>query len=524
MTKFITLKEAAALIPDGSTVGVSGFGSFSSPDSIFDSIHNRYIEEGSPKNLTIVSGVAPGNFDPEGSGLSKIKDPGLIGTLIACHLRMSPPIGRAISKNEIAGFSYPLGVYAQLLLALAANRPGVVTRLGLKTFVDPDNDGPAINEKAKAQNKIFVEKIHIGDEEFLLYKTFPIQYAVLRANYADANGNISVENEPVRGEIIELAMAVHNTGGVVIVEVQKIKGKNELDPRNVLLHNKLVDYVVVEDVQENIGLQYHPEFIGHIIEQVKTPSELMPLNARKIIARRAALELKKDDILNLGIGIPESVGAIVDEEEISNLITVSIETGVFGGIPNAGKLFGSSRGPESILRSLDTFAFYDGGGLDYTVLGAAIIDSYGNVNVSKFNGNASGPGGFIDISQNTPAVSFAFSFTAGKQDIRVEDGKLVIVQDGDIFKFKHDVEHVTFSGDYAISTKQKVLYITERCVFELKKSGLTLVEIAPGVDLEKHILSKMEFKPMIAKELKLMDSRIFKDTVMGLKDVLIARK
>lgn len=515
MINIITARQAAGLIHDGMTVGISGFGSFASPDRVLEAIRSRFREENSPKNLTIVSGVAPGDFAEDGCGLSKIKDEGIISTLIASHLRMSPAIGRACSENKIAAFSMPLGVYGQLMSAIGGKRPGIVTHVGLNTYADPRQDGCKMNGLARQQDREIVQLLNIDGREYLFYKSFKIDICILHASYADADGNISLENEPVHGDLLELASAVHNNGGIVIVEVNDIVEPGSLDPRNVLIHKCCVDYVVKVEGNDNTALAYHPEMIG-AVRSFGANVPAMPFSYKKVIARRAVMEFRKGDLVNLGIGIPASAANVANEEGLSRDVTLSLETGVYGGVPVDGPLFGAAVNPDSISRSADTFTIYDGGGLNMTVLGCAEVDSEGNVNVSKFSGRCVGPGGFVNISQNTPKVCFAFSFTSGKSDIAVEDGKLIIRKDGSAGKFIKTCEHITFSSQFAQDTNQTVLFITERCVFQLKDKRLILTEIAPGIDLRKDILDLMGFMPEISPELKLMDDRLFREEKMML--------
>lgn len=516
MAKIISIAEAVDLIQDGMTLGVSGFGAFASPDSILEAMGKKFREQNTPRDLTIVSGVAPGDFVEDGCGLSKIKDDGIIDTLIASHLRMSPPIGRAVSENKIAAFSMPLGVYGQLMAAIGCKRPGILTHVGLHTYADPRQEGCKLNDRAKAQDREIVKLVQVDGKDYLLYKAFHIDACILHASYADERGNISLQDEPVRGELLELAAAVHNNGGTVIVEVKDIVKAGSLDPRHVLIHNSYVDYLVKADKANNIALDYNPALIGDTRVPTADSVKPLPLSYKKVITRRAVLELEENALVNLGIGIPAGVANVANEEGLSESLTLSLETGVYGGVPLDGPLFGASVNPDSLSRSADMFTTYDGGGLDMTVLGCAEIDPVGNVNVSKFSGRCVGPGGFVNISQNTPKVCFAFSFTSGKQDIAVEDGKLVIRQDGSGIKFKKSVEQITFSSAYAQETNQTVFFVTERAVFRLIAGKVTLVEIAPGVDLQKHILDKMEFQPEISPELKLMDERLFRPEKMGL--------
>lgn len=515
MAKIISISQAVDLVKDGMTVGISGFGAFASPDSILEQMGEKFRRENSPRDLTIVSGVAPGDFVEDGCGLSKIKDEGIIKSLIASHLRMSPAIGRACSENKIAAYSMPLGLYGQLMSAIGSKRPGIITHVGLHTYADPRQEGCIMNQKAREEGREIVKLVNIEGKDYLFYKSFHIDMCILHASYADEEGNISLQDEPVHGDLLELASAVHNNGGTVIVEVKDIVKAGSLDPRHVLIHKSYVDYVVKAKKESNVALAYNAPLIGDIQVVTEGSMKPMPLNYKKVIVRRAVLELKKDSLVNLGIGIPAGVGAVANEEGISKDLTLSLETGIYGGVPLDGPLFGASVNPVSISRSADMFIAYDGGGLDLTVLGGAEIDGSGNVNVSNFSGRCVGPGGFVNISQNTPTVCFAFSFTSGKSDIVVEDGKLNIRQDGNGIKFKNSVHQISFSSTYAQETGQNVLYITERAVFRLIDGKVVLTEIAPGVDLQKHILDKMEFKPEIAPDLKLMDARLFGEGKMG---------
>ena len=515
MAKIISATEAAALIKDGMTVGISGFGAFASPDSVLEAVRESFVEKNTPRDRTIVSGVAPGDFIEDGCGLSKIRDEGIIKTLIASHLRMSPAIGRACSENKIAAYSMPLGVYGQLMAAIGGKRPGIVTHVGLNTYADPRQDGCKMNEAARAEGRTIVELLQLDGKDYLFYKAFPIDMCILHASYADTDGNISLQNEPVHGDLVELALAVHNNGGIVIVEVNEIAEANSLDPRHVLLHKSIVDYVVKAAPQKNVALAYHPEMVGDL-RGIAGEVPPLPFHYKKVIARRVAMELKQGALVNLGIGIPASVANVANEEGLSSKLTLSLETGVYGGVPLDGPLFGASVNPDAIYRSADTFNHYDGGGLDMTVLGCAEIDATGNVNVSNFAGRCVGPGGFVNISQNTPKICFAFAFTSGKCQIAIEDGKLNIIQDGEPGKFIPECNHITFSSRYAQDTNQEVWFITERAVFQLKDRKMILTEIAPGVDLEKDILDKMGFLPEISPGLKLMDERLFQPEKMGL--------
>ena len=350
MAKIISISEAVDLIHDGMTVGVSGFGAFASPDSILEGIGKKFRKQNTPKKLTIVSGVAPGDFVEDGCGMSKIKDDGIIDTLIASHLRMSPPIGRAVSENKIAAYTMPLGVYGQLMAAIGGKRPGILTHVGLYTYADPRQEGCKINDRAKEQGREIVELVKVDGKDYLFYKAFHIDACILHASYADELGNISLQDEPIRGELLELAAAVHNNGGTVIVEVKNIVKAGSLDPRQVLIHKSYVDYLVKTEKEDNIALAYSPSLIGDI--RVPTEGSVKPLalSYKKVITRRAVMELQKGSLVNLGIGIPAGVANVANEEGLSEQVTLSLETGIYGGVPLDGPLFGASVNPDSYLR------------------------------------------------------------------------------------------------------------------------------------------------------------------------------
>ena len=516
MAKIISAAEAVELMHDGMTLGVSGFGAFASPDTILEAMGKSFREKGTPRALTIVSGVAPGDFMEDGCGMSKIKDEGIIDTLIASHLRMSPAVGRACSENRIAAYTMPLGVYGQLMAAIGGHRPGVITHVGLHTYADPRQEGCRINDRAKEQGREIVRLMQIDGKDYLFYKAFKIDACILHASLADEDGNISAQNEPLK--TLDRVFGVSCTQQRRHCHSRGERGRQSgsLDPRHVLIHKSSVDYVVRADKQANIALGYFPQMIGDIRMPEGQGVPPMPLTGKKVIARRAAMELEPGMLVNLGIGIPASVANVANEEGISGQLTLSLETGVYGGVPLDGTLFGSAVNPDSISRSADMFVTYDGGGLDLTVLGCAEADPSGSVNVSKFGGRCVGPGGFVNISQNTPRVCFAFSFTSGRSDTRSRVGKLVIRRDGSGIKFRKQLEQVTFSSRYAQETHQQVMFITERAVFRVIDGRLTLTEIAPGVDLERDILGKMEFVPEIAPDLREMDARLFRPEKMGL--------
>lgn len=517
MSKIVSAEFAASLVQDGMTVGVGGFYGSCVPEELLIALQERYRNTQSPNGLTFFHSAGIG--DSAERGANHFAEKGMIRKLIGAHLGLAPRIGKLVMENKILAFMPPQGVNAQLLRAAAGKKPGVITRVGLGTFVDPRIEGAKANQLTIDSGEEIVSLINIDGEEYLFYKTIPLDICFLKGTYADEMGNISFEEEAIISDPLEMASATHNNGGIVIVQVNKVVEKYSLNPRNVLIHGFMVDYVVVGKPENNVQTfdcdHYRPEIAGGL--KIPLASiEPMSMSERKICARRGAMELKRGILVNLGVGVGEAVGIVAGEEGISDKFTFSVESGPLGGVPLGGKGMGASYNMEALYKQCDAFDLYDGGGLDLTCLGAAEIDEKGNVNVSKFGGRAVGPGGFINISQCAKKVLFVGTFTAGGLKVKVEDGKIVIVQEGKNIKFIKQVEQITFSGEYALKSGQEVLYITERAVFKLMPEGLTLIEIAPGIDLEKDILAKMQFKPIIAEDLKLMDERLFREEKMGL--------
>ena len=517
MTKFIQLEQIGALIPDDCTLGVGGFCGFGAPDSILREIGKCYRETGSPRGITLVTPATAGDKTEDGWGISFLREDGLIDVLISSIVMLPKAIQRNVEQNKIACYFLPLGVFGHLFRAAAGKEPGVLTHVGLHTFCDPRVEGCKMNERAKSGNREVVRLMDVGDETYLFYPSIKMDVCLLRASYADEDGNISIEKEAVHTETLEMANAVHNNGGIVIFQVQEIVKKGTLDPRMVTVHKSAVDYIVKsapgDHVQNYKETEYRPELVG----EVRIPVAGIPpmkLDVRKILARRALTELKKGALINLGLGVSEGISLVANEEGIIDDISLSIETGLMGGIPLNGPSVGASINPDALYKMPDTFDLYNGGGLDQCFLSGAQIDEHGNVNVSKFNGHITGPGGFINITQNTKKICFSGTFTADAE-IAIEDGKINITKDGDLLKFVKDVEQITFSGKAAIETGKDIKYITERAVFQLTPKGLELIEIAPGVDLQKDIINKMEFLPLISANLKTMDERIFKAERMG---------
>src|SRR6202047_1700937 len=516
--KIVTAHEAVALIRDGDTVVAEGFAGQCFAEELTLALEARFLQTGSPSGLTLAFAVAQGNR--QGRGFDRLCHEGLLKRAIGGHWGMSGELGKIAVDNKIEAYNLPQGVIAQLFRDTAAGKPGLLTRVGLDTFVDPRNGGGKIND---ATTEDRVELMSIGDEEYLFYKAFErLDAAFLRGTTADPNGNITMEREALFLESLAIATAVHNSGGLVIVQVERIADIGALSPKDVKIPGVLVDCVVVSTPEHHTqtwGTQYSPAMSG----ELRVPLSSIPplqLSVRKVIARRAAMELRPNAVVNLGIGMPEGIASVAAEEHVLSYIILTAEPGVIGGMPTGGLDFGSAINGEAVLEQPAQFDFYDGGGLDAAFLGMAPAEAHGNVNVSRFGPKLAGSGGFINISQNAKKVVFLGTFLAPCRT-EVVDGHIAVDDAVAAPKFLDCVEQRTFSGSYAAGAGQPVLYVTERCVFRLTQAGLQLIEIAPGIDLERDVLAHVGFTPIIDGEAKLMDTRIFCDERMGLKDDLL---
>jgi len=515
MVSVMTAAEAVeSFIKNGNTVAVGGFANgLMHPEEILIAIEQSFEDNRIPENLTLI--YASGQGDGKDKGLNHLGREGLVTKVIGGHWGLLPKLQKLAVDNKLAAYNLPQGVISHMFRDTAAGKPGVITHVGLETFVDPRQQGGKLNDKAYEAGDV-VELININGEEKLFYKAIPIDVAVIRASYADSKGNCTFEKEGVYAESVAMAQAAKNSGGKVIVQVERITEPGTLDTRKVRLPGIYVDALVTakpENHMQSFGTQYNPALSGEIrvpLDSLKP----MPMGERKIIARRAVMELKAGAVVNLGIGIPEGVATVAAEEKLEGIV-LTTEAGAIGGIPAFGMDFGAAVNADCILDQPAQFDFYDGGGLNIAFLGLAQMDGTGNINVSKFGPKIAGCGGFINITQNAKKVVYCGTFTAGGLKIGVSDGKLNILTEGKVKKLISQVEQVTFSAAYAKKRKQPVLYVTERAVFELTSEGVELKEIAPGVDLEKDILALMDFKPII-KDIKLMDSRIFTEGKMKL--------
>ena len=512
-SKIVTAQEAVSIIKDGDTIASGGFVGIGVAEEVLIAIENRFIETQSPRELTLV--YAAGQGDGKDRGLNHFGFEGLLKRVLGGHWGLVPKVQKLALDNKIEAYNFPQGVLSQMFRDIAAKRPRTINKIGLHTFVDPRMSGGKINKKTTED---LVDLIEFDGKEYLAFKTFPVDVAIIRGTTADGDGNITMEKEALYMESLAIAMAARNSGGTVIVQVERIAEKNTMKARDIKIPGIFVDYIVVADIknhQQTFAESYNPSFSG----EIKVPLDRiapMEMSARKIVARRAVFELSKGDVVNLGIGMPEGVASVATEENLLQDVTLTAEPGVIGGVPASGLNFGAAANVTALIDQPYQFDFYDGGGLDIAFLGLAQADKTGNLNVSKFGPRYAGAGGFINISQCARKVIFVGTFTAVGLEVSIKDGMLHIDQEGKVIKFVEQVEHVSFSGRLAQDENRFVLYVTERCVFKLVKKGIELIEIAPGIDVEKHILPYMGFEPIITKTPKLMEKTIFNETVMNL--------
>ena len=515
--KVVTADEAVALVQDEDVVASSGYGGNGTPEALFEALEKRFVENAAPRGLTLI--WAGGQGDGRSRGLNHFGHEGLLKRTIGGHYGLIPSIERLALEDKIEAYNIPEGVLTHLYRDIAAGKPGTLSRVGIGTFVDPRIEGGKVNKAAKDD---IVELFELGGEEVLFFKAFPINVALIRGTTADPEGNVTMEKEALRLETLALAMAARNSGGIVLCQVERIAEGGSLEARRVRVPGVLVDAVVVAEPEQHMQTyrtDYNPGLSGELRVPIDTIPSL-PLDEKKVIARRAALELLPNSIINLGLGLPDSVGVVAAEERVQDLVTLTVDPGIIGGVPLGGEDFGAALNFDAAIDHPYEFDFIDGGGLDMACLGFAECDGAGNINASRFGKRLSGCGGFINISQNSKKVVFVGTFTSGGFKAEVKDGAMVIHQEGKFRKFVDAVGQITFSGAVAAKQDQDVLYVTERCVFRLTPDGLALAEVAPGVDAERDILRQLPFAP-VGDAPEPMDPAIFQPEPMGLRNRLL---
>lgn len=513
MSKVMSLEKALDLVKEGSSVWLSGGGGgINDPDYLLSGLEKRFLDTGKPSGMTLYHSAGIGN--KKGGGADHFAHPGMVKKVVGSHWTWSVNMQKLVLDNEIEAYVLPQGVMTQLVREIAAGRPGLISKTGLRTFVDPRVEGGKLNERSKEElSFLFTRCIN----DYIFYKSFPIDVALFRGSCADENGNISFEDEGLVTEALSQAQAAKNCGGVVICQVKRIVKCGEIRPNQVVVPGILVDAVVV-DPNQRMSMRTEQSDILSGKKRGAVPEEdRMAQDNRKVMAKRAAMELKKGNIVNLGFGVPAGVGKVLDEAGMQDDIYLSLEQGIIGGVPATGTDFGIAYNPHAIICETNQFDWYDGGGLDVAVLSFAEFDREGNVNVSKFNNVINGIGGFINISQNAKKVVFVGTFTASGLMENCAEGKLEIVTEGKYRKLVNQVQQISFSGQYARETGQEVVFVTERAVFRLTEEGIELTEIAPGVDLQRDVLDQMGFTPKIRYTLKIMDKMLFCDVPLQMK-------
>lgn len=514
--------EAAALIPDGALVSVSSSSALGCPDAVLGGIGDRFAATGSPRNLTTVHPIAAGDMYGV-RGIDQLARPGLLTRIVAGSYPSGPSsaepplIWQMIERDEVEAYNLPSGVLFQMHRAGATRQPGVLSEVGLDTFVDPRRDGGRMNASTNED----IVRVEVRDgHEWLFYPAVRPDVAIIRATTADEYGNLTFEDEGSTLGALDQAYAAHNNGGVVIAQVKRLAAGGTLPPQQVRVPGILIDALVVhEDQWQTTQTAYDPAISG----QIRRPLEVIepaPWGLEKVIARRAAQELRHDEIVNLGFGISALVPRVLVEEGLADAVTWVIEQGAVGGVPLTGFAFGCALNPQALMPSIDQFTLLQGGGFHRAMLSFLEIDEQGNVNVHHLAGRrhvTAGVGGFADITSRAANIVFIGNFTAGRKEIALQDGRLVIGTDGAVSKLVERVGAVTFSGRRALAQGQRVTYVTERCVLELRPEGLTVVEIAPGVELERDVLDKAEFKLRVADDLREMDARLFRPPPVGLE-------
>lgn len=519
---FITAVEAVDRIKSNSTVCTIGMTLVSSCETILKELESRFLEKRTPNQLTYVHSC--GQSNRTAGALYYMANEGLIKRVIGGHWGLCPKMMELISSNKVEAYCLPQGQMANMFHSMALREPGKISKIGLGTFIDPRIEGGKMNERTKPLEDI-VDILTIDGEDYIRYKEIPIDTLLIRGTYADENGNISTEEEAMLLEVLPAVMATKRFGGQVICQVKQVLEKRSIDPKKVTVPGVFVDAVVVsenpfEDHRQSSSWYYDPSYSGQA-KVTESEQDAIPLTARKMIGRRAMMELKENAVINVGTGIPNDViGAIIAEENIVEEIMITVESGIYGGIPAGGIDFGVSKNPHALISHDRQFEYYNGAGIDYTFMGAGEMDKYGNVNATKMGDKAPGAGGFIDITTRAKNVIFCSTFTGKGLKVEINEDGLNIQEEGQIKKLVNEVQQISYNGKLAVETGQNMYFVTERAVFQLTKSGPMLIEIGKGVDLQKDILDQMEFVPLMAENIEQTDIALYLEKPMGLRNII----
>jgi len=522
MPQLITPEEAAAAVPDGAVLMVGGNGGTGVAESVLAAIERRFLDEGRPQGLTLIHVTGVGVIGDETVGLDHLAHQGLVRRVIGGHYGLQLRFMRElITTGAIEAYNFPQGVLAQMTRAWAAGQPGVLTHVGLGTYMDPRQEGGRMNAAAREP---LIDLIELRGREWLLYRAPVPDVAILRGTTADEDGYVTMEHEGTTREDLSIAQAVRNHGGTVIVQVKRLARRGALHPQMVKIPGFLVDHLVlVPDQQQTYGTAYDPSRSG----EMPRPARMIlpdPLTVRRLMARRAAFELTPGAVVNLGVGVSAGIPNVAAEEGIDDLLTFTVEAGVIGGVPGQGPEFGTAVNPRAIIDQPYQFDFYDGGGLDIAFLSFAEVDGDGHVNVTRFGDRNDGAGGFIDITQNTRRLVFSGTLTGGGLKASITPEGLRLETEGRVRKFVERVGQISYNGRRGQERGQEALFVTERAVFRTSPEGLVLTEIAPGVRLEEDVLAQMAVRPHIAPDLRPMDLRLFRPGPMGLRALLAGRR
>jgi propionate CoA-transferase len=522
-TKFIRADQAAAMIQNGDTVCTVGMTLIGAAESILSAIEARFLSDGEPRDLTLVH--AAGQSDRQ-RGNQHFAHPGMVTRLIGSHWGLAPRWMAMIDRDEVEAWCLPQGQMVHLYSDMAAGLDGRLSRVGLGTFVDPDVEGGRMNARTRECGQL-VEKVSFRGEPWLFYPAIPLNVVIIRGTHADEDGNLTTDEEVMKLELLPAVLAAKRYGARVLAQVKYRVARHTLPPRQVTVPGTLIDAIVVceqpdRDHRQTSSCAFDPALCGdtRIPDDGATP---LALDLRKLIGRIACRFLTPGCVINLGTGIPNDViGAIIHEEKVADQVTITVESGIYGGLQQGGIDFGIGRNLSAMINHRDQMLYYNGAGVDITFMGAGEMDPNGHVNATRLGSTCPGAGGFIDITQNARHVVFCSSFTARGLEIACQNGQLQILREGDVCKLVSLVNQISYNGEQARANGQTMHYVTERAVFELRPEGPMLIEIAPGIDLQRDILDQMAFRPQIAENLAVMDSALFQDAPFNLAGQLSA--